>query len=353
LSAERILVVKRDKIGDMLLTTPLLAVLRKARPQAHIDVLGTDYNGWVLEGNHTIDRCIRLPRVRVGKTVRWANVARNAAMRAQVALSRYDAVIVAQGDESERAVRRAFLTRSSRVVAYCTDAKRYGRRLTDPLPPPPDDVHEIERMIALVRPLGITPPNPSPHPEYTLPQRAEQFARQWLQERRLERGGYVVLGLGARRASRQPSAPQVARWSTWWRDRLGLATVFVWTPGKSDNPMYPGDDEIAEPVLAMNLPHVHPYRGPILETLGLIWQARTSVFPDSGLMHFAAASPGGVLGLFARASLGPLASRWSPRGVRAHWVVAASDIPSEPDDAFLPTLQGLLAERATAASAYA
>ena len=98
-----------------------------------------------------------------------------------------------------------------------------------------------------------------------------------------------------RRLSRR--AAQVERWSLWLRQRYGLETVFVWTPGDNKNPIYPGDDAIAEPILCMCLPHLHPYRGPIAETLGLVWHARTSIFPDSGLMHFAAASPGGVIGL--------------------------------------------------------
>ena len=89
------------------------------------------------------------------------------------------------------------------------------------------------------------------------------------------------------------------RWSRHLHDAHGLATVFTWTPGARDAPGYPGDDAIAEPVLAQRLPHLHPFRGSIGEAIALLWQARTSVLPDSGLMHFAAASPGGVLGLFA------------------------------------------------------
>jgi hypothetical protein len=68
-------------------------------------------------------------------------------------------------------------------------------------------------------------------------------------------------------------------------------------------------------------------------------------------MHFAAASPGGVVGLFARAGLGPPPTRWGPRGPRAHVVQAATDIPSEPDDSVLEKIAALVGDRETAAVA--
>ena len=61
---------------------------------------------------------------------------------------------------------------------------------------------------------------------------------------------YVVLGLGARRRKKQPSAAQVLRWSAWWKTQHGLDTVFSWTPGRADDPVYPGDDELAAEVIA-------------------------------------------------------------------------------------------------------
>jgi len=56
LTRMKILVVKRDKIGDLLLATPMLRVIRTALPDARIDLLASDYNAWLLEGNRDIDR---------------------------------------------------------------------------------------------------------------------------------------------------------------------------------------------------------------------------------------------------------------------------------------------------------
>lgn len=51
----KILIIKRDKIGDMLLVTPMLKHLRESLPKATIDFLANDYNYFVLIGNKNID----------------------------------------------------------------------------------------------------------------------------------------------------------------------------------------------------------------------------------------------------------------------------------------------------------
>ena len=47
----KILIIKRDKIGDMLLVTPMLQHLRQTLPNATIDFLANDYNYFVLKEN--------------------------------------------------------------------------------------------------------------------------------------------------------------------------------------------------------------------------------------------------------------------------------------------------------------
>jgi ADP-heptose:LPS heptosyltransferase len=204
-------------------------------------------------------------------------------------------------------------------------------------------------MLALLSPLGVAPPAVAEAPEFVLPERASATARAWLAARGLARDGYVVLGIGARRTKKQPDAAQVLRWSERWKREHGLDTVFMWTPGSRDDRRYPGDDELVAPVLAQHLPHIHPFRGPVMEALGLIAHARTSVLPDSGLMHFAAVSPGGVLGLFADPQDSAPASRWSPRGARAVHLEAARQVSELSDDAVFDALAPLLVADAAAA----
>ena len=336
----KILVIKRDKIGDMLLTTPLFAQLKAALPQAQVHLLANDYNAWVVADDPHVDRLWTYRRVRnagrVSLGAAWQWLWQLLALRRE----RYDWVIVANGDESPRAIRRGLSVRGARTVARCADASKYPG-LTDPVPPDAAR-HEIERLLGLLLPLGISLPVQKGFPTYKLPEDSSNFALDWLAGRGLAPGKYVVLGLGARRPKKQPSTTQVLAWSAHLKQKHGLDTIFMWTPGKSSDPSYPGDDDVAQPVLDARAAQVHPFRGPIAEALGLIWNARTSIFPDSGLMHFAAASPGGVLGLFAETDVSPAPAQWAPRGARADYLEAGKSVSELPEALVYERLAPLL-----------
>src|SRR4051812_30038272 len=272
MASMKILVVKRDKIGDLLLTTPMLRHLKASLPQAGIHLLATDYNAWVVDGNRDIDRLWVYRRTR---RFDIAAAFQGIALRSRLRRERFDWVLVGNGDESPRAIRWGLAARGTRTVAYCSAP--YGG-VTDSLPVPKDK-HEMDRLLGLLAPMGIPVPARPPWPRYLLPSDAASFARDWLAEKKVSADRFMVLGLGARPAKKQPAAAQVLRWSAHLKQQWGLDTLFMWTPGRSDDPLYPGDDAIAQPVLDARQPFIHPFRGPIPQALGLIWSARTSLFP--------------------------------------------------------------------------
>jgi len=313
----RVLVIKRDKLGDLLLTTPVLAHVKAVLPGIELHLLANDYNAWVASGHPALARIWIYPRVKHDGRVRLGAALAHLPLLWNLRRAKFDWAIALGGEESHRAVKRAMATGAKRVIAYAQNPPRYGPRLTDPLPPPTTG-HETARMMALFAPLGIAPPLELPDPEYRCPVADIALARGWLAQMGLAHDGYMVVGLGARRPDRQPSPAQVIRWAHHFHRTWGLATVITWTPGARNDPLYPGDDAMAEQVLANASPHIYPYRGTFRGLLGVINCARASVVPDSGLMHFAAASPGGVVGLFAHdPSQSVPASRWAPLGARA------------------------------------
>lgn len=339
----RVLIVKRDKLGDLLLTTAVFAHLKAARPDAEIHLLANDYNAWVARDDPALARIWVYPRVRHDGHVRPAAVFAQLPLAWKLRRASFDWAIAMGGEESPRAVWRAIATGARRVAAYVRDPARYGRGLTDPLPVPSAG-HEIMRMMSLLAPLRIEPPARAPVPAYRWPVEGEAFARRWLAARGLARGRYIVLGIGARFACKQPTFEQILRWTTRFRDRWALPTVFLSTPGSTAAAFYRGDDEIANRLRARGLPHVHPHRGTLAEALALIADARTSIVPDSGLMHFAAASRGGVVGLFADPQSTGAADRWGPVGPRAHFLQARNAVAEIPDDAIIAAVEQLVAD---------
>jgi len=58
-TSSRILIISLRRIGDLLLTTPLIRSVRRARPEAQIDVLVFDGTAGMIAGNPDIDRILK------------------------------------------------------------------------------------------------------------------------------------------------------------------------------------------------------------------------------------------------------------------------------------------------------
>jgi heptosyltransferase III len=337
----KILVVSRAKLGDLLLTTPMLRVLRNAMPDAEIHLLANEYNVWVADGNECIDRRWTYGRVRTGRKIDFGAAWRQVSMYAALKMQRYDVAIAAGGHESHRAIARTLHASAKHTVAYALDEK-LRRKVSDSLTPD-DASHESTQMVKMLEPLGIKLPAILPPPEFHPPQSMLDFADRWLASKAMSVGRYLLIGMGARVEANQPSCEQILRWAKWAKETHALDTVFIWTPGAKDNPLYPGDDDIAQIVLDAKLPYLHPFRGQLKEAIGIVFRARASILPDSGMMHFAAASPGSVVGLFADVRVYSNPAQWAPIGARATYLEAEKSVKEIDDRIIFEKLARLIA----------
>ncbi len=321
----------------------MLAHLKACRPDAEVHLLANDYNAWVVAQNRNIDRLWVYPRVRHGGEFRWSAIV--AQMRQLWALrrQRFDVAIAAGGVVSPRAVGRIRMMNARRTIAYADDSAAF-RGLTDPQKLPPH-VHEVTANIGLLAPLGIAPPSEPIYPSYELPGDWMEFGRVWLAERGVAPGGCIVVGLNARRAKRKPTFEQLLRWAEHAKQAWNLATVLIWQPGSWDNRLYPGDDQSVAPFLEKLPSHILPFRDErgVQAALGIIWNARATVFPDGGIAHLASVSPAGVVALFAETNVSPHPDNWRPFSQRGFYLEAAKSV-ADLSDADVLGLVGRLVE---------
>jgi ADP-heptose:LPS heptosyltransferase len=345
----KIVILKRDKVGDMLLVTPMLAHLRRSLPAAEIHMLANDYNAWVLEGNRDFDRLWVYPRVRHGANLR--PMALFEQLRQVLALrgERFDFAIAAGGVVSPRAAGRILRLGARRTVAFAGAGpdghdKVFGR-LTDALAYD-GRLHEVESNLRLLEPLGVSPPEHPVYPRLVLGREWRDAGAAWAASQGLAPGRFVVIGLNARRVKRKPTTDQILSWSRHFKKNLGLDSVLIWQPGPPDDRVYPGDDLIVGPFMASLPPYLKPFANPddVRAALGVIWHAATSIFPDGGIAHLSSVSPGGSLALFAETDVSPHPDNWRPYARRSAWLEAARTVAEIPDASVFDRVDWLLAQ---------
>jgi heptosyltransferase III len=142
----RILIIVLRRLGDVLLTTPLIRSVRHAWPDAAIDVLAFADTIGILAGNSDIDRVIAMP-ARPG--------ARDSLALATRLARRYDLAISTQG--GDRPIFFAVIAGRHSVgpVGSASVMDRVKRRLLSRGVTPVAGLHRVEEVLRLADALGI------------------------------------------------------------------------------------------------------------------------------------------------------------------------------------------------------
>lgn len=287
----RILVIRRDNIGDLACTTPLLDGLRAAHPRAWIGALVNTYNAEVLARNRALDAIHVYEKLkhRAGPLLRF--VAGRVKLAGELRRSKLDWVLVPA--PSLQTLRFARSLRPSHLAA------------SDPA----DQRHEVERTYALGSSLGVSGV-PGPMRVFPDPDRVRELRG------RLEPGPRVAVHISARRPAQQWP---VERYVEMVRALAKESRVTVlWAPGAASDPRHPGDDEKAAHVQSRTagLPVDLVPTNDLATLIAALSLSDRVVCPDGGAMHLAAALGKPVVALFGDSPV----ERWRPWGV-AHRVV--------------------------------
>lgn len=304
----RILVIRRDNIGDLICTTPLLHAMRRRYPEGYIAVLASSYNAPVLAGNPDVDEVFVFLKRQQGLGL------------AKTAWDRWKLV-------------RALRGRAFDYVLLANGGWRYGRGLggksligfrerDNPDDRQPDvivplsnrgrDDHEVMKMAKLGAAIDV-PDALGPMHLFPDADRVESVAA------RLKSLGWTpsLPTLGLHISSRQP----VQRWSeaafaalaTQLVEQYGVQLMLLWSPGAENDPLHPGDDEKASRLMArLSGQRVFPCPtgniGDLIAALSLTCQM---VCSDGGAMHVAAALGKPILCFFGHSN----AVEWRPWAV--------------------------------------
>lgn len=158
---ERLLVVRPDNLGDVLMTGPALVALRAAAPRARIDLLGSPAGAAAVPLLPELDGA-------VVASVSWQRLGPDPGppddeLIATVRGRRYDAAIVLTSF-SQSPWPAGYVCRLAGIPVRAGLSKEFGgAALTHWVPAPDDDLHQVDRMLHLLGRLGIDPAPPVLH----------------------------------------------------------------------------------------------------------------------------------------------------------------------------------------------
>jgi len=116
----KILIIRRDNIGDLVCTTPLIAALRQRFPEGWLGALVNSYNAPVLDGNPDLDEVFAYTKVKHragGQSVPGILWKRLAMMRRLRAMQ-IDDVIIATTSPQPRVAMQARWLKPKRIIGF-------------------------------------------------------------------------------------------------------------------------------------------------------------------------------------------------------------------------------------------
>lgn len=318
----RILVIRRDNIGDLACTTPAIAALRKHYPEAEIAALVNSYNAEVLKGNPNLDQVFVYQKLKHagGIASRFKAVCDRLKLIAELRRWKTDVTILAKSSYERHGLNFARQIGAKHIIGYVPADRSQAKGLPDIQLPTPDfaSLHEVEAVNGLLKPLGIS--------DALGP--LQLFADSNAVTRLMQK-----LPIAAKRIALHISAREPER--RWGNDKLimlakhifvaqpGTQILLFWSPGKSNDPHHPGDDEAAAQLTqALQSDRLRPMPTKNLtELVAALSLCDLFIGTDGGAMHLAVGLNKPCIGLFE--NLPQKLNHWYPWHV-LHRVVHGS-----------------------------
>lgn len=291
--ARRILAVRLDAIGDVLMTTPALSALRGGRPDRHVTLLTSSAARAVAPLLPDVDEVIVYDAPWLKATPRLSSSRGEYAMAERLRRARFDAaaIFTVYSQNPLPSAFLAWLAGIPRRLAHCHENPY--QLLTDWVPDPePTRLvrHEVRRQLDLVATVGCI--TPDERLRLRVPAEAREAVARLLRQLGLEPGAWVLLHPGATAPSRRYPPDGFAQAARRLSDVTGFDVVLSGTAQER---------ELVDAVGAGIGRRAHSVAGRLAfaEFAALVEQARLLIGNNSGPVHVAAAVGTPVVDLYA------------------------------------------------------
>ena len=294
----RILVIRLDRLGDVVLSTPVLQALRERFPHAFIAMLVRPPCRGAVDGHPALNEVIGYDKDRAHRSL-WATIRFARSLRRH----EFDTALILH--PSNRSHWIPWLAGIPVRIGY---DRKSGWLLTHRLPHRKQEgaKHEAVYTLELLAPLGVSPADPRPvvpvHPDAV--ERVDALLRA------------SAIGPGDRLVAIHPSASCVSK--RWLPERFAEVADLLIMEQRVRVCLVAGEADAGhaqQVARAMRQPALDlAGRLSIAELIALLGRCRCLLSNDSGPVHLAAAVGTPVVDIFGRNQAGLSPQRWGPLG---------------------------------------
>lgn len=294
---KRILIIRMDRIGDVLLSTPTFRAVRRHFPKAQIYLLVRSYTKDLVTGNSDIDQLIifddKMPFFK--ELVKYAR---------DLKKKGFDLAIVLHPSFCSNFL--AFASCAEYRIGY--DAYGGGFFLTKKIADTKKDKlrHEVEVSLDVVRSIGID--TRDKRLVLNVSQEAEEFADEFLRKNNIDREAHLVaIHPGARYKYMRWLEEGFARVSSFLIERYAAKVIII---GESD------EQDLGERIASLmnQRPIVIVGETSLVQLISLLKRCRLFIGNSSGPMHIAAALGIPVVAIFGNIHPADHYRHWGPWG---------------------------------------
>jgi len=308
---KKILIVRMDRIGDVVLSTPAIKSVRDAYPDSHITVLVRPYARDIVEGNPYINEVLTYDKHRSEKNL-WGNIKFILNLRKK----KFDLAIILHPKNSAHLL--SFLAGIPKRVGY---DKKLGTLLTTKIPHTKQFglKHEIDYTLDVLRYIGIKPNDRSlyvPLNKSSEEKIADIFNKNGISEDDV----VVTIHPGASCRSRRWNLRSFTKVADALANKYGVKIVIIAGP---EDKIF--GDEVAQrmTVKPLNL----SAKTAVSDFISILKRSKLFISNDSGPVHIACAVGTPTISIFGRNDRGLSPMRWGPVG--RHDVALHKDVGCE------------------------
>ena len=297
---KRILIVRTDRVGDVLLSTPVIKALREEYPVSYIAMMVSPYAKDALEGNPYLDEVIIYDKG--GKHRGWV---RSIKFAQNLKKKRFDLALILHPANRVHLV--TFSAGIPRRVGY---DRKFGFLLTDRIKHTKHlgEKHELEYNLDLAKYIGIEPPDKNLF--MPIKPESEKWVEGLLRKEGInDKDKILTLHPAASCPSKIWPTERFAQAADMLIRKYGLRAFII---------AGPKDIVIARDMEKKMLQPVINLAGKtsISQLASLLKKSALFISNDSGPVHIASAVGSPVISIFGRSQNGLSPKRWGPVGAR-------------------------------------